>query len=165
MSNRIKGDEKQVGYHGYRYLAMDGQIQRRLCTVFGDKAFVHTKHIGRRAQERALVIKAARLFKTEAEAAGGQDVDLFVVHDAEYEKVRARFVESNGYYHTVSGDALHRIYGTFFNDEKSALDFCIEMANKEARRARDNLGKLLARQRQLNARKTSYKARAKRSRR
>lgn len=165
MSNRTKGDEKKIGYHGFRYLLLDGQVQRRLCTVFGDKAFVHGKNPRQRGLERALVVKAARLFKTEADASGGNDVDLFLVHGAEYEKIRARLVESSGLYYSVSNGELHRIYGTFFNDEKSALDYCIEVAARESKRAHGNLRKLWARRKQLNARKTASKARASRARR
>lgn len=158
MSKANPNHDQRVGtgYNGYRFLMLDGKLQRRLVTVVGDKAFVHSLKNNHRRSDRqtAFIVKPHVLFKTEAEAQGGQDVDIFVCHDDEYEKLRGRDVGDSYVSVSSSGD-LHKIYGEMFLTEREALDFCLRKAAEHTWKAQQRQRRLQVRLKELNARQTT----------
>lgn len=98
-SSSMAKEEKETkvgGYSGWRWVQLGGHVVKRIVVCVGGMAFILPENYKNNPnkQFRATVVSAGQVFKTQADAKGGVDREVFVVRGYDeklrYERVKVR---------------------------------------------------------------------------
>ena len=136
--NRINGSK------GWRWLKVDGRVVKRIVVIAGEMAFVLPKdRFFNGRVKRALVVSSGQVFKTQADAVGGPDREVYLVRGhgttLHHEKVKVRGSGelNDQHYQIVTADgSLRSAYGALFDKESQAIKHITDELRREAKEHR-----------------------------